>query len=139
MKKYRFLQALDMIVGTQRRMRREGETYWMVFYSEDGTEGLKNEVGTFIKWPTIEEHKAEIWEVEDEVLYMWAYSSKEGDNRVVFKRPIQCSDEEYGEAWEPSLDSGLSSYAFPTDKPQKFKLVPVEDEDNLTSTEPVDK
>jgi len=118
-KKYRFLEALDKIVGTRKRIRcREGTWYRYDISCDDGY--LQNTAGGW--WPSIEDQKAQIWEIEPGELYLWVEYNEENNSWL-------CSYSPPGDnlTIDQERDSFEQSGLFSKKKIQKFKLVPVED------------
>jgi len=127
-RKYRFLEALEKVKDTTQRIRPQGgrwSSQWNKVGNDDGRPFLKTEAG-YKWWPSLEDQKAEIWEVEPEEIYVWGVCDNDGKSYIYKNKPRKTET-----IWEETrLDNliGLASNnLFPTDKPQKFKLVPVED------------
>jgi len=115
-KRYRFLEALDKVVGTEKALR----------FNENGWHKYKEELGRLRNidnigndwWPTPEQQKAQIWEIQPEPIYVWG----------------KCDDQNQSWLYAEPKGFGLPDSLvcpqkglFSKDKMQKFKLVPVED------------
>ena len=117
--KYRFLEALDKIVGTKRRLRKVHEQ-WNEYIDDDyGFLRKEGSEGYIDWWPTIDNQKAQIWEVEPEPIYVWC-NSYEGGVSILHTDVNDLSN---------SKSQAEFSYTnlFENNQLQKFKLVPVED------------
>jgi len=121
--RYRFLEALDKIAGTERRIKRSDTMFdygWTVY---DADKGRLIRNGDIIPWPCLEDQQAERWEIEDEPIYIWAVCNIQG-NAILFKEePVK---DEYGHWCSGSIHDPLY-HKFSEDNPQKFKLVPIEE------------
>jgi len=126
MVKYRFLAALDKIVGTERKIKNVDKGNFWFTYDAENNRLLNAEGSKKISWPSIETQQAKIWEVEEVPIYVWGVCDNNGDSWIYDSKPIKV-----GVIWED--DDGYTSTRledsdlFPKNKPQKFKLVPVED------------
>ena len=128
--KSRFLEALDKIVGTERRIKYTGDkpeiiySGWAIYNADEGN--LEDTNGTFISWPPTAYQKEIIWEIEDEPIYVWGKCDDDNVSLIFTdsKAEIPKSDSEYDDIAFCEKE-GL----FPKDKPQKFRLVPVEDKE----------
>lgn len=118
--KYRFLQALDIIVGTGKRLKPEHEDYWLRY---DVDKGCLTRNGAIVPWPTLSNQTAKIWEIEPETLYVWGVENSHGEGRLAVKKPFKGADDYW------TLDCRYPPGIFSKKKLQKFKLVPVEDEE----------
>jgi len=121
--KYRFLEALDKVVGTERRIRRTNSLGNIKFWISYNGIILKDNVNCEVIWPSLKDQKAAIWEVEPEPIYLWAVCTMEGNSLLFKEKPAQNKDGH----WRISSIIDLLSDAFPKDKPQKFELVPIEE------------
>jgi len=123
--KYRFFEVLNEIIGTDRRIRCKGSIMaraygenWISF--KQGT--LTDCTDVSLAWPTIEQQKAEIWEVEPEALYVWGICDEDDRSWLSLEVPnIMKSD------MLPIQIHFEQSGLFPKDKPQKFQLIPMDD------------
>ncbi len=126
-KKYRFLEALDKIVGTDKKIKSQHSDEFYTRYTEDGK--LINDNGGELAWPSIVDQKAQIWEIEPEPIYVWGVCDGDGKSFIYTKKPVRHSlfwglaDEDNEGKLMGLPEKGL----FFSDKAQKFKLVPVED------------
>jgi len=117
--KYRFLEALDKIVGTERCIK----------YFEEGVHNpwhtysngcLRNSKSDELWWPSIETQQAKIWEVEPEEIYVWCHCDL-NTHSWIYTRNIKgtgFSKTEYAQFPTSNLFS---------QELKKFKIVPVED------------
>jgi len=119
--KYTFFEALAIVVGTKRRIKTPGSLW---FYYHNGNRRLDtiitDECGP-CWWPSIEEQKAQIWEIEPEMIYVWGACDEDGYGSIYKNKPIKTGDDWFGSGTDDHLKN-----MFPKDKPQKFKLVLVE-------------
>ncbi len=123
-RKYTFLKVLEKAIGTDRRIRKttQVEDYFYTWCREDGT--LINKHGAVLDWPTLKEQKAEIWEIEEEPIYVWGACDNNGHSFYFNCQP----ERDRSGIWQSDTGLLLEDNLFSKDKPQKYKLVPVEDE-----------
>jgi len=126
--RYRFLEALDKIVGTERRINRTDSLGNVKFWVSYDGKILKDNVNCEVIWPSLEDQKAKIWEVEPGAIYVWGVCDDDGHNGLYGKMPKRsaCDCE-----WEEGAGEGIITLfgknLFSKTAPQKFKLVPVEE------------
>ncbi len=127
MKRYRFLEALDKIVGTERRIRylEDDKKLWF-YYDGDSRQLYKDNINSGW-WPQIVDQTAEMWEIEPEPIYVWG--ACDSDNLCF----LHSDKPELNDDGDWSADKGSELHfkennIFPKNKPQKYKLEPVEDE-----------
>jgi len=116
--KYTFLEALGKVNHTKQRIKIELGQWNKV--CNDGRPFLKDE-NNHIWWPSIEDQKAEIWEVEPEAIYVWCDCDLNGHSWI-YTRNIKgtgFSKTEYAQFPDTRL--------FSQDL-KKYKLVPVDGE-----------
>lgn len=129
--KYDFFEALAIVAGTDMKFSESGAgSCWMTYNVETGQ--LEDEEGNKIAWPYLERQKEKNWIVEPSPIFVWGVCDADGNSSVFRNKPKLTKNIDYpGSSWvEP--DSGGTALCgmrdlFPKDKPQKFKLVPVED------------
>ena len=135
MKKYTCCEALAIVAGTNKALRR-GTADWMIYTISDSKISdsdsapdynyggiLRNKKLTGNEWwPDADSQKAEIWEIEPEVIYIWGVRDDDGSANIFKGEPIK----KEGKWWENT--SGGVYKIFPKDKPQKYKLIPVEED-----------
>jgi len=126
--KLRFLEALDRVIGTDKRIRYQGKhpytTIEWSFYgmSEDERPYLEVKNGGRW-WPNMEVQTEKSWEVkpakiELKPIHVWGFCDHLGESWLA-------KSKEYGS--ETSLNLPTNDL-FPKNKLQKYKLIPVEDE-----------
>jgi len=124
-KLYRFLEALDKIVGTKRRIRKNTDA-WHTYNVNDRC--LENScTASSDYWPTLDDQKAKMWEVEPEPIYVWGVCGGIGTSLLFYEEPKKT----VGGGWLYESDAVghhlITDNLFSKNKPQKFKLVLVED------------
>ena len=115
---YRFLEALDRIVGTGRKIKKHsGE--WSLYIGRPEFGFLISE--SDVKWwPSLEDQKAKIWEVEPKAIYVWCHCDL-NSHSWIYTRNIKgtgFSKTEYAQFPTGNLFS---------QELKKYKLVLVED------------
>jgi hypothetical protein len=81
--------------------------------------------------PPPEQAKKKVWEVEPEKpedIFIWGVCQENG-NSVLFSKPPCKTNVGWTLLSDIFPGKSLPKNIFPTDKPQKFKLVPVEEEE----------
>jgi len=128
--RYTFFEALAVIIGTERKLRTPDSGWFTYHYDSRELQGAADpdKYGP-TWWPTLEEQKAKIWEVEPEEIYVWGKCDDDNDSWIythgipkshLDNTIVPCEDlDGTGCCFKKGL--------FPTDKFQKFKLVPVEE------------
>ncbi len=126
MKRYRFLEALDKIVGTNKRVRCVlvgKDNAWQTY--SNGC--LRNSQNNELWWPSVNKQKAQIWEVEEEPIYVWGACDSDNLSFLHSDKPELNDDGD----WSADKGSELhfkENNIFPKNKPQKYKLEPVEED-----------
>jgi len=129
MKKYRFLEALDKIAGTDKKIKRscESEIWYSLVYidNKDKTPLLMSDDNA-CWWPDANLRESRIWEIETETIYVWGQSRKDGSSYLYI------GNEDGKDSIKVNINVHVAFFdklnLFPIDKPQKFRLVPVDDE-----------
>lgn len=143
MEKLDFFDAMRIVAGTERAIRFCGgsnrykdKTLWSTLQADGTQDGKGNHSRAFLQsrggacwWPTLEEQKKKAWEVEPVEIIVWGACEDDGASFLHGGFPYRheggwiCNDIEGG--LTPILNQ---KNLFPKDKPQKYKLVPVDDE-----------
>jgi hypothetical protein len=140
MKKYNFFEALAIAAGTERGVRYK-DFNWCQFKCEvpqpvndrhyGGGCAYLVDGGGATWWPTAEQQKEKAWEVEPEEVYFYGVCDDNGESWLHVEEPQK--DQGIGK-WvvirteiNIPAKSDLPKNLFPKDKPQKYKLVAVED------------
>ena len=134
MEKYTFWEAQAIVEGSERRIRYGGGCWNRI----NQTSGDTLIVGCQLSnldgepwWPTYRERNQKVWQVEPEKpkdIFVWCVCHKNGSS-YISTEILSPSVDEY-EWWAPNYGYGIRldcNDLFPKDKPQKFKLVPVDD------------
>jgi len=129
--RYRFLEALDKIAGTDKKIKRscESEIWYSLVYidNKDKTPLLMRDDNT-CWWPDTKLRESRIWEIETETIYVWGVCGASDASLLFDEEPKKV----VGNGWlyenDVSVVRLMTDNLFPKDKPQKFRLVPVDDE-----------
>ncbi len=129
--KYTLFQALEIVAGTKRKIIiKDVEANEKTQRSYDGWNfyfrGQLTNDNSYEWWPTTEQEKAQIWEVEEAPIYVWGACDGDDDSFIYNSKPEINDNREWCPIRGGELYFGKVSL-FPKDKPQKYKLVPVED------------
>lgn len=117
--KYTLFEAIAIIVGTPRRIRRY-KNGWSTYNNDNRT--LHTPItGNDGWWPSIEAQKAKIWEVEPEEIFVWGACDDDKRSGLHISRPTySCEDREWQSEGKMYL---MEKYLFLDDNFQKYKLV----------------
>ena len=132
--KLTFFEALERVVGSDRRIRDSGKarrtTDWSTYETFDRPCLITKKTGS-AWWPKIEAQIKRAWEVETEIpeeIFIWGLCWENGVSCIA-------ANDEVKKIWEERYENrNIDEYIvlqknniFPKDKPQKYKLVPVDD------------
>jgi hypothetical protein len=121
---YNFFKALA-IAGEKRGVKRSDEASYSYFDNSSRFMYLGGrDSGTNGWWPAPDLQKEKVWEVEPVSVYVWGVCDPDGRSLIFPEKPEKVGSYE---KWRMAAGSAIPRNFFPKDKPQKFKLVAVED------------
>lgn len=72
------------------------------------------------------------WEVKPQEIYVWGVCHKSGKSEIYSKEPVHGSPRDWvSDQASEWLEFGGEKNLFPKDRPQKFKLIPVNEEEKV--------
>lgn len=122
--KYTFLEALALVVGTETKINYNECPFWISYDGRDLRDNYKNTV----KWPTIEQQKEQKWEIAPEEIYLYGACDDDGESCLYLNKPSKKDIVwDFTSDHEEEIITLSQNNLFLKNKPQKFKLVLVED------------